>query len=97
MYEASYLAFEGEHILNEAKAFTIEHLANNYMNHTLANLPLRYQMPKLEARHHVETYPQGEVTRDVTSLLELAMLNFNNTQLMYQEDLHDMARYVTCI
>ncbi|XP_057539415.1 isoprene synthase, chloroplastic-like [Amaranthus tricolor] len=93
LYEASYMAFEGEHILDEAKAFTIEHLANNYMNHALANLPLRYQMPKLKARDHLETYPQGEVTRDVTSLLELAVLDFNNTQLMYQEDLHDMARW----
>uniref|UniRef100_A0A803LNA9 Uncharacterized protein n=2 Tax=Chenopodium quinoa TaxID=63459 RepID=A0A803LNA9_CHEQI len=103
LYEASYFGFEGEHLLVKAKAFTKEYLLSNNnnhskqedklivdddVNHTLG-LALRYRMPKLEARLYIETHP-----KDVeTALLQLAMLDFNRAQLMYQQDLHELARW----
>uniref|UniRef100_A0A803LNA8 Uncharacterized protein n=1 Tax=Chenopodium quinoa TaxID=63459 RepID=A0A803LNA8_CHEQI len=100
LYEASHLGFEGEHLLDEAKVFTKEHLINSYkledkmivvnddVNYTL-ELPLRYRMPKLEARNYVEIHPKD----DETALLELAVLDFNRAQLMHQQDLQELARW----
>ncbi|XP_021732097.1 tricyclene synthase EBOS, chloroplastic-like [Chenopodium quinoa] len=101
LYEASHLGFEGEHLSDEAKAFTKEHLTNRYkledkqtidddddVNHTLG-LPLRCRMPKLEARHYIETHPND----DETALLELAMLDYNMAQLTHQQDLQELARW----
>uniref|UniRef100_A0A803LEL6 Uncharacterized protein n=1 Tax=Chenopodium quinoa TaxID=63459 RepID=A0A803LEL6_CHEQI len=52
-------------------------------------LPLRCRMPKLEARHYIETHPND----DETALLELAMLDYNMAQLTHQQDLQELARW----
>ncbi|KMT14789.1 hypothetical protein BVRB_4g075540 [Beta vulgaris subsp. vulgaris] len=103
LYEASYVAYEEEHLLEEAKAFTSKHLAHlclnehkliaNQVNRTL-DLPLRYRMPRLEARHYIEaSSTKNDSNTKVVALCELAKLDFNMTQLIYQEDLQDMTRW----
>lgn len=102
LYEASYLAYEGEHLLGEAKDFTLEHLIKLRLDnedkliseyvHYILELPLRYRLPRLEARHYIETHPNWEDTKNIPAWLELAKIDFNMTQLTYQEDLHEMSR-----
>ncbi|KMS95949.1 hypothetical protein BVRB_003570 [Beta vulgaris subsp. vulgaris] len=103
LYEASYLAYEGEHLLGEAKDFTLEHLIKLRLDnedkliseyvHYILELPLRYRLPRLEARHYIETHPNWEDTKNIPAWLELAKIDFNMTQLTYQEDLHEMSRW----
>lgn len=99
LYEASYVASEGETILSEAMAFTNMHLKNlvgnkdknlqELVDHAM-ELPLHQRMPRLEARWYTEAYKRREDKDDV--LLELAILDFNMVQSILQVDLEDMSR-----
>ena len=100
LYEASYLAFEGEDLLDEARKFTTIHLkglkadSNNsifqQVSHAL-ELPLHHKMPRLEARWYIEAYSKKSDANQV--LLEAAKLDFNRVQLTHQRELKDMSRY----
>ncbi|XP_077251565.1 alpha-terpineol synthase, chloroplastic-like [Tasmannia lanceolata] len=102
LYEASYLAFEGEIVLDEAKAFTIKHLKDvnekkvgknlkRQIDHAL-EIPLHWRMPRFEARWYIETYV---VEEDVNPLLfELAKLDYNMVQAKYQTNVKAMSRKV---
>jgi isoprene synthase len=69
LYEASYLAFEGENLLEEALAFTRMHLKDlkgdvsksmaEQISHTL-EVPLHRGMLRLEARWYIEAYNKRE-------------------------------------
>ncbi|KAJ4850700.1 hypothetical protein Tsubulata_035874 [Turnera subulata] len=100
LYEASFLAFEGEQFLDEAKKFTALHLntlrentGKNWqplaeeVNHAL-ELPLHRRTPRLEARWRIETYQEREDANQ--ELLELAVVDFNMVQSVYQTELRDM-------
>lgn len=100
LYEASYLAFEGEDLLDEARKFTSEHLRSlkgdstnslfQQVSHAL-ELPLHHTMPRLEARWYIEAYSKRSGANQV--LLETAKLDFNRVQATLQRELKDMSRY----
>ena len=99
LYEASYFAFEGESLLDDAKALTRIHLNHlkghvsksltEQVNHAL-ELPLHHRMLRLEARWYIETYSKRSDANKV--LLEDAKLDFNMVQSTLQSDLKDMSR-----
>lgn len=99
LYEASYLAFEGENLLDEAKAFTSMHLKDlkrdvtksieEQIIHAL-ELPYHHRMQRLEARWYIEAYSKKEDAN--RALLELAKLDFNIVQSVHQRELQDMSR-----
>ncbi|OVA10094.1 Terpene synthase [Macleaya cordata] len=107
LYEASFYAFEGEEILDEAQKFTTTHLkvqlikANSIISHNKQNLskqvshalelPLHWRVPRAEARWFIDTY---KTMQDMDpSLLEFARLDFNMVQATYQEDLKYVSRW----
>ncbi|RWR83483.1 Alpha-terpineol synthase, chloroplastic [Cinnamomum micranthum f. kanehirae] len=100
LYEASYLAFPGETIMDEAKAFTRRHLDNlnskidprlsEQVAHAL-ELPMHYRMPRLEARWYIDMY-EKEVHTDPL-VLELAKLDYNILQASYQRELQTLYRW----
>ncbi|KAE8075783.1 hypothetical protein FH972_014471 [Carpinus fangiana] len=100
LYEASYLAFEGESLLDEAMAFTRMHLKDlegdvsksmaEQVSHAL-EVPLHHRMLRLEARWYIEAYNKREDANSL--LLELAKLDFNIVQSVLQNDLQDVSRW----
>ncbi|XWS63338.1 hypothetical protein CRYUN_Cryun06bG0086700 [Craigia yunnanensis] len=100
LYEASYFAFEGENLLDEAKEFTRMHLKDpkvniskslaEQVNHAL-ELPLNRRMQRLEARWTIESYSRRQDVNQV--VLELAKLDFNRVQFEHQKELRDMSRW----
>ncbi|XXG62955.1 hypothetical protein AAC387_Pa05g1238 [Persea americana] len=100
LYEASYLAFPGETIMDEAKAFTRRHLENldskidPRLNEQVAHaleLPIHYRMPRLEARWYIDMYEKEEHTDPL--VLELAKLDYNILQASYQRELQNLYRW----
>ncbi|KAA8524553.1 hypothetical protein F0562_010976 [Nyssa sinensis] len=100
LYEASYLAFEGENLLDNAKAFTSIHLKNIKGNidtslaeqvNQAVELPLHHMMLRLEPRWFIDAYSKRQDANHL--LLELAILDFNMVQSTLQRDLQDMSRW----
>lgn len=102
LYEAAYLGFEGESLLDEALAFTSIHLRNlsrsdvtqekgvsEQVSHAL-ELPLHHRMLRLEARWQIESYSKRADANEV--LLEFAKLDYNMVQQTLQRDLKDVSR-----
>ncbi|KAH6799731.1 hypothetical protein C2S51_036215 [Perilla frutescens var. frutescens] len=106
LYEASYLAFDGENILDEAREFARFHLNNMMMSadvdkkfgervrHAL-ELPSHHRMPRLEARWNIEMYEYYDHKQNVTNqmLHKLAILDFNRVQSQHQCDLQEVTRW----
>ncbi|CAI8616074.1 unnamed protein product [Vicia faba] len=100
LYEASFMSYEGENILDEANSFTNFHLKgvhddiNNFLfeqvNHSL-ELPLHRRFQRLEARWYIELYGKRKDANKV--LLEAAKLDFNIVQSNLQQDLIEMSRW----
>ncbi|PKI46417.1 probable terpene synthase 12 isoform X2 [Punica granatum] len=102
LYEASYMAFEGELILEEAKTFSTKHLRHfinlgniktgldDQVKHSL-ELPLHWRMQWQEGRWYIDTYSKRK--NIIHGLLELAVLNFNTVQQILQEDLQYTSRW----
>lgn len=99
LYEASFLAFEDETLLEEAKSFTRAHLKNQKggtislakeVNHAI-EMPLHHRMSRLEARLYIDAYSEKENANQ--SLLQLAILDFNMVQSTLQQDLQVVSRY----
>ncbi|XP_052177612.1 tricyclene synthase TPS4, chloroplastic-like [Diospyros lotus] len=100
LYEASYLAFEGEDLLDEAKAFASSQLKGfkgdidaalmDQINRAL-ELPLHHRMSRLEGRWYIENYSKREDANH--SLLRLAKLDFNMVQSTLQRELKEMSRW----
>ncbi|KAH9744557.1 Beta-myrcene/(E)-beta-ocimene synthase 2 [Citrus sinensis] len=97
--EASYLAFEGEDILNEALTFSRTHLnqlktkLNPYMSELVSHsleLPRHYRMRRLEVRWYTEAYRKKDAN---CMLLEFAKLDFNRVQSSYQEEIKNLTRW----
>lgn len=98
--EASYLAFEGEDILNEALTFSRTHLnqlktkLNPYMSELVSHsleLPRHYRMRRLEVRWYTEAYRKKDAN---CMLLEFAKLDFNRVQSSYQEEIKNLTRSI---
>ncbi|XP_065036565.1 monoterpene synthase 7, chloroplastic-like [Musa acuminata AAA Group] len=101
LYEASHLAKEGEHVLEEATNFTTKQLKSlmegslephlrEHVAHAL-ELPLNWRMPRLQTRWFIEA-SQWEAKMNPV-LLELAKLDFDRVQIIYQRELREMSRY----
>ncbi|KAK9077084.1 hypothetical protein SSX86_005420 [Deinandra increscens subsp. villosa] len=102
LYEASYLSFEDEHILDEVRDFTTKYLKDNQhkidessyisslVSHAL-ELPLHWRVPRVEARWFIEVY---EKIIDMNpTLLEFAKLDYNMVQAGHIEDLKETSRW----
>ena len=102
LYEASFLAMEGESFLDEARQFAVQHLSkylksnNNdqiictMIRHAL-QLPFHWRMPRLEARWFIDNVYQTKPNSNPV-LLNLAKLDFNIVQSIHQDDLKDVSR-----
>nr|XP_043629278.1 (E)-beta-ocimene synthase, chloroplastic-like [Erigeron canadensis] len=100
LYEASYLALEGETSLHEAKLMATEillklnRLENEAMydqvNHALET-PLYRRMLRLEARWYIDAYGKQEDANKL--LLELAILDFNMVQTTHKKDLQEVSKW----
>ncbi|XP_020100321.1 alpha-terpineol synthase, chloroplastic-like [Ananas comosus] len=83
LYEASYLAAEGEDTLIEAQNFTIQHL-NDFLLYS------SHENEKLHTRWFINAYEKEEKMRPV--LLAFAKLDFNVVQNLYKGELKDVSR-----
>ncbi|GJS51427.1 (E)-beta-ocimene synthase, chloroplastic-like protein [Tanacetum coccineum] len=99
LYESSYLAFEGERDLHEAKLFAIKYLpdlmgqeygAHKLINHAL-KLPLYHRMLILEERWYIDAYIKRKDANIL--MLELAALDFNMVQSKLKTDLQELSKY----
>jgi (-)-alpha-terpineol synthase len=104
LYEASYLAKEGEEMLETARRFTTKHLTNflksSNMKHNIAklkehvthalDLPLNWRMERLQTRWFIDQYKADDCVRP--ALWELAVLDFNLVQNLYQKELKHVSR-----
>ncbi|XP_023512338.1 terpene synthase 10-like [Cucurbita pepo subsp. pepo] len=101
LYEASFLCIEGENILEEAKHFTINYLEKymrsckdeykaSIIRHAL-ELPLHWRMSRLDTRWFIDIYERKVDMNPI--LLEIAKLDFNRVQCLYQEDLKYASRW----
>ena len=100
LYEASYLSMEGENIMDLAKDFSLNHLAQTLeqiteprlkeqVRHAL-EVPLHWRLHKLEARWFIQAY---ENTSEANlTLVELAKLDYNMVQATYQQELKLLSR-----
>ncbi|MCL7024628.1 hypothetical protein MKW94_024018, partial [Papaver nudicaule] len=99
LYEASFFAFEGEDILDEAQQFTVRHLnefirttdphsvINKQVRHAL-ELPLQWRAPRFETIWFLAIYAHTSTAQEMDPLLfEFAKLDFNMVQATYQHEL----------
>ncbi|CAK7350863.1 unnamed protein product [Dovyalis caffra] len=102
LFEASHLAYEGEAILDEAKAFssrilkkmnssTIESDLAKQVMHAL-ELPSHWRVLWFDVKWHINAYEDGQINRH---LLTLAKVNFNMVQATLQKDLKEISRWDT--
>ncbi|KAM5588557.1 hypothetical protein ABKV19_006823 [Rosa sericea] len=106
LLEASNLAFEGENILDEAKAFLMVTLRDtNTMcgdidscisKHVAYALKLSSQrrVQWFNVKWHIKAYEEDNTKQaNMTTLLELAKLNFNMVQATLQKDLREASKW----
>jgi hypothetical protein len=99
LYEASNLAIHGENNLEEGRIFSIKNLKSlmekldsdsaKQVKQSL-EIPLYWRMPRVEARSFIDVY-QRDRAKNLT-LLELAKLDYNLVQYVYQQELKELAR-----
>ena len=99
LYEASHLAMHGENTLVEGWNFSIKNLKSlmgkldsdsaKQVKQSL-EIPLYLRMPRVEARSFIDVY-QRDMTKNL-SLLELAKLDYNLVQYVYQQEVKELAR-----
>ncbi|KAJ4783019.1 Pinene synthase [Rhynchospora pubera] len=100
LYEASFLAFEGEELLDKARVFSSKHLTETKpalspylkgkVDHTL-ELPLHWRAPRLEARWSIDQYERDDAFEP--KLLQLAKLDFDRVQAVHQGEIGRMSRW----
>ncbi|CAN1790258.1 Alpha-thujene synthase TPS3, chloroplastic [Linum perenne] len=100
LYEASYLAVNGEDIMDEAKAFAIHNLTtdNGSTTSTLGKrvkralqLPSNWRMQRSDTKWFIELYQQTK--EQDTNINELAKLDFNVVQQAHQNELEELTRW----
>ncbi|CAI9282417.1 unnamed protein product [Lactuca saligna] len=99
LYEASYLSFEYESDLHEAKLFATKHLlklkcqafeAREDINHAL-ELPLYRTMLRLQARWYIDAYSKRKDANML--LLELATSDYNMVQSEFKKELQEVSKW----
>ncbi|XP_028796766.1 (-)-germacrene D synthase-like [Neltuma alba] len=103
LYEAAHLSVHGEDILDEALAFTLNHLHRSIttieskpflaakLRHSLKQCPYR-GLPRLEARKYISIYHLNPSCNQV--LLKLAKLDFNMLQKLHQKEFGNLCKIV---
>ncbi|KAM7500894.1 hypothetical protein LguiA_025308 [Lonicera macranthoides] len=86
LYEASHLALEDEHILNEASLSTAI-LKTSYA----LKLPLQWGVEWYNVKRQIQILGKEDNTNNV--LLKLAKLNFNRVQAAHHKDLREILRW----
>nr|QBP79202.1 monoterpene synthase [Lilium hybrid cultivar] len=99
LYEASFLSFPGEQLMEEANKFSVRHLESltqkvgldieEQVRHSL-QVPLHRRMRRLEAREYIDVY-QGEEGKS-SVLLEFAKVDFNFVQIIHQMELKELSK-----
>ncbi|XP_078160848.1 monoterpene synthase 7, chloroplastic-like [Carex rostrata] len=105
LYQASFLAKEGEEALEMARHFTTKHLTtylesskhNNsrlkeHVSYAL-DIPLNWRIERLHSRWFIEQYKIDEQIRP--ALWELAVLDFNILQTLYKKELKQVSKWWT--
>ncbi|KAL8528066.1 hypothetical protein ACS0TY_005765 [Phlomoides rotata] len=99
LYEASHVRVHGESVLEEAVAFTTEHLTRweqELLEPSLSKekvkqalqQPLHKGVPIFNIRRYISTYERDESSNQL--LLELAKINFNFLQNLYKTELSQL-------
>ncbi|KAF3774170.1 Alpha-terpineol synthase [Nymphaea thermarum] len=98
LYEASQIACEEETVLEEASAFSSEHLRarisrmDKRMSRQVQRalqVPLHRRVRRVEAREHIETFERTDRRSQV--LHEFARLDFNMVQTIHQRELRELS------
>nr|QYM90043.1 terpene synthase [Phalaenopsis bellina] len=109
LYEASFLAMDGEDELDELKEFALKQLrhlmrSNSSTNPKLSEyiakaleLPLHHRLPKLQAPIFIRLARDIEEVNPDPIVLELAQLDFNMTQSIYIKELKEITSWWTKI
>ncbi|KAF3787805.1 Alpha-terpineol synthase [Nymphaea thermarum] len=84
LYEASQLACEGETVLEEALAFTSEHLRA-----MISRMDQRIRVRRVETQEYIETFERTDRRSQV--LHEFARLDFNMVQTIHQRKLKELS------
>ncbi|KAL6839722.1 hypothetical protein ACP4OV_030410 [Aristida adscensionis] len=100
LYEASYLSFRNEDILDKARKFSTNSLIDlmpsmsprvkSKVAHAL-DLPFHWRAPRLETRWSIDNYTGDSSLHP--SLLQFAMLDFNIVQGINQQELGNITRW----
>ncbi|KAI7743354.1 hypothetical protein M8C21_009257, partial [Ambrosia artemisiifolia] len=100
LYEASYLCFEDESILDEAREWTTKYLKENLddiigeisslVSHAL-DFPLHWRVPRVEAKWYIDVYGKRNGSNRI--MTELAKLDFDMSQAVHLEDLKHSSRW----
>ncbi|KAK8356214.1 hypothetical protein V6Z12_A05G340300 [Gossypium hirsutum] len=98
--EASFMAIQGEKILEEAKGCSSENLKNvigklekvkaKQVQRSL-EVPLYWSMERIEARNFIDSYAMDDSNNSV--LLDLGKLDYNLIQPIYQQELKQLAEW----
>ncbi|KAG8371177.1 hypothetical protein BUALT_Bualt13G0059900 [Buddleja alternifolia] len=100
LYEASYLRYANEDILEEALIFTTQYLdearskLDSYLQEKVTHAlkqPIHRGVTIVEARYYISIYEKKESKNEV--LLRLAKLNFKLLQNLYQKELDDLLKW----
>ncbi|KAK7243798.1 hypothetical protein RIF29_38610 [Crotalaria pallida] len=101
LYEASFHSFKDETILDEARDLTFkflkEYLTKKEYNHLsllishALELPLHWRIPRWEAQWFINVYERRQNMS--LAIFQLAMLDFNILQTIYQEELKYTSRW----
>ncbi|KAJ0112720.1 hypothetical protein Patl1_02084 [Pistacia atlantica] len=100
LYEASFLGYQEEDVLEEAKDFSTKCLNSSLgkLEKTVLaeqvqqslEIPLHWRMPRAEARNFINFYSIYD--QNISVLLELAKLDYNLVQSIYQQELKELSR-----
>ncbi|KAM0876373.1 hypothetical protein ACQ4PT_036218 [Festuca glaucescens] len=105
LYEASYLAFPGEAMLDRARTFAVKRLQElmpsmkpyqrEKVRDVLLDLPLHWRAPRLQTIRSLEEHCGDETCRDIIdpSVLQLAVLDFNLVQAVHRSELLEVTRW----
>ncbi|PIA43925.1 hypothetical protein AQUCO_01800166v1 [Aquilegia coerulea] len=97
LYEASYLSFRGEDIMDEAMNFSAKHLNSmlKYLSSPLAlqvqhalTMSIQRSPERVYARYYISIYQQ-DISRNET-LLEFAKLDYNFVQFLHQKEINEL-------
>ena len=97
VYQASYLAFPGDTVLDQARAFAVGKLAgrddDSDCTHLLLPLPLQWTAPRLQAMWSLKDEDHNKSVAVDPAILQLAQLDFNLVQALHRRELAEVTRW----